>query len=79
VESVLVDDREDGRYLGDLVPQRLGIITVESMAALPAVRRPALDHLTELFRRDQFADLAAVTRLTAALPAGGRDRGRSLD
>jgi hypothetical protein len=52
MEPVFVHRRLDRRHLGDLVPQRLGIIALEVEATAAATRRPALDDLPDLLGRD---------------------------
>jgi hypothetical protein len=78
VELVLVDDWADGRQFGDLVTQRVGIIALKLMTALPAVRRLTLDHVTELVRRNQGANTTKVARLPTSFLAGGRSWRASL-
>jgi hypothetical protein len=79
VELVLIDDRADGRQFGDLVTQRLRIIALKLMTALPAVRRLTRDHMTELVRRNQGTNTTKVTRLPAPFLAGGRRWRAALD
>ena len=79
MEPVLVHRRLDRRHLGDLVPQRPGIVAVEVVAAAAAGRRLALDHLPESFGRDQGSWVMAMAGLPAPLAARGGGRWPSLD
>ena len=79
MEPVLVHHRLDRRHLGDLMPDRFGVITGEGVAAPAAWRRPALDDLAELLGRDQGAGVAAMAGLPAPLLARGGGRWPSLD
>ena len=78
MEPVLIDDRDDRRQLGDLMPERLGIVTGEGVAAPPALRRLALDDLADSLGRDQGAGMTSMARLAAPLLARGRGRWPSL-
>ena len=53
MELVFIDDGANGRYFGDLVTDRFGVITLEVLTALPALLRLALDHLAKLFGWNQ--------------------------
>ena len=79
MEPVLVHHRLDRRHLGDLVPERLGVVAVQGVAAPAAVRRLALDDLAELLGRDQRPGVTAMAGLPAPLLARGGGRGPSLD
>ena len=79
MEPVLSDDREDRRQFGDLMPERLGIITGEGITAPPALRRLALDDLADSLGRDQGAGMTSMARLTASFLARGCGRGPTLD
>jgi hypothetical protein len=79
MEPVIVHRRFDRRHLGDPVPQRLGIVAVEVLAAAATVRRPALDDLAAPFGRDQGPGVMAMAGLPAPLPARGGGRWPSLD
>ncbi len=60
-----------------LVPERLGIIAVEVVAAAAATRRLALEDLPESFERDQGPDAMAMVGLPA--PVAARDGGRRTE
>jgi len=79
VEPVLIDHRLDRRHLGDLMPDRFGIVTGEGVAAPAAGRRPALDDLPDALGRDQGADVTLMPGLAAPLLARGRGRGPPLE
>ena len=79
MEPVLVDHGADRRHLGDLMPERLGVVTGEGVAAPAALRRPALDDLAEPLGRDQRADVTTMAGLAAPLLARGRGRWSSLE
>jgi hypothetical protein len=79
MEPVFVDHRLNRRYLGDLVPDRFGIIAPEVIATPAAAGRLALDDLPELFGRDQCPGMMAMAGLPAPLLARGGSRGSSLD
>jgi len=78
MESVLVHHGEDRWHFGDLVADRLGIITGEGVAAEAAFWRLAVDDLADLFGGDKGAGLAVMAGLSASLLARGRGRGRRL-
>src|SRR5690606_1166472 len=78
VEPALVHRRLDRRDLGDLMPQRLGVLAVEVVAAAAARRRLAVDDLPEPLRRDQGPAAVAVAGLAAPLPARGATLGWPL-
>ena len=48
MELVFIDDGANGRHFSDLVTDRFGVIALEVLTALPALRRLALDHLAKL-------------------------------
>jgi hypothetical protein len=79
MEPVLIHHGEDRRHLGDLMADRLGIITGEGVAAEAALGRLAVDDLADLFGRNKGAGLAVMARLSASLLARGRSRRPSLD
>ena len=79
MEPVLVHHGPDRRHLGDLMPDRLGVVAGEGVAAPAALRRLALDDLAELLGRDQGAGMAMMAGLPAPLLARGGGRGPSLD
>ena len=79
MEPILVHHREDRRQLGDLMPERLGIIAGEGVAAPAALRRLALDDLADCLGRDQGAGMTSMAGLAAPLLARGGGRGPSLD
>ena len=79
MEAVLVHRRLDRRHLGDLVPQRLGVVAVEIVAAATATRRLALEDLPESFGRDQSPGVMAMAGLPAPLAARGGGRRPALD
>ena len=79
MEPVLIDDRQDRRQLGDLMPERLGVVTGEGVAAPPALRRLALDGVTDGLGRDQGAGMTSMAGLAAPLLARRGSRGPSLD
>jgi hypothetical protein len=79
MEPVLVDHGVDRRQLGDLMPERLGVITGHSGAAPAALWWLTVDDLADLLGRDQRADVTAVAGLTASLLARSRDRSTALD
>ncbi len=78
MEPIFVHDREDRRQFGDLMPQRLGIVAGEGIAAPAALGRPALDDLADLLGRDQGADVTRMSGLAAPLLARGGGRRSSL-
>ena len=79
MEAVFIHGREDRRQFGDLMAERIGIISGEVLAALPASWRLALDALTDVLGRDQGPDMTNMPGLPAPLLAR-RGRGRpSLD
>ena len=69
MEPVFVDHRPDRRHLGDLMPDRFGIIAVQVVAAPAAALRLALEDLAELFGRHQGSWVVATARLPAPLLA----------
>jgi hypothetical protein len=79
MEPVLIDDRADRRQPGDLMPERLGIITGQGITAPAASRRLALDDLAGGLGRDQGAGMTSMARPAASLLARGRGRGPTLD
>jgi hypothetical protein len=79
MEPVLVHHGPDRRHLGDLVPERLGVVAGQGVAAPAASRRPALDDLADGLGRDQGADVTLMSGLAAPLLARGGGRGPSLD
>src|SRR5271157_1771935 len=78
VELVFIDDGANGRHFSDLVTDRFGVIVLEVLTALPALRRLALDHLAKLFGWNQGANTTEVTGLPAPFLARGRIRGRGF-
>jgi hypothetical protein len=79
MEPVFVHHGEDGRHLGDLVSDRLGVITGEGIAAPAASGRLAVDDLADLLGGYERAGLARMAGLPAPLPARGGGRGPPLD
>ena len=79
MEPVLVHHGADRRHLGDLMPERLGIVTGEGVAAPAALRRLALDDLADCLGRDQGADVTVMSGLAAPLLARGGGRWPSLE
>jgi hypothetical protein len=79
VEPIFVHHRLDRRHLGDLVPERAGIIAVEAVPASTARRRLTLDDLPELLRRDQGPGVVAMAGLSAPPLARGGSRRAALD
>ena len=73
MEPVLVHHRADRRHFGDLMPERLGIVTGEGVAAPAALRRLALDDLADCLGRDQGAGMTSDGRAgrPASCPRGG--------
>ena len=79
MEPVLVDHRADRRQLGDLMPERLGVVPGQGVAAPAASGRLALDDLAQLLGRDQGACMTSMAGSSAPLLARGRGRGPPLD
>jgi hypothetical protein len=79
MEPVFVHHRLDGWDFGDLVPERLGVVAVQLLAAPAALLRFALDTLPELLGRDQDSGMMAMTGLPAPLLPRGGSRRSSLD
>ena len=75
MEPVLVHHGADRRQLGDLMPERFGVVTGEGVAAPAAFRRLALDDLADLLGRDQGAGMASMSGLPAPLLARGGEPG----
>jgi hypothetical protein len=78
VKLILINPGKHWRQFGDLMAERLGVITLEIAATLSAMRRPAHNELTDLFRRDQDTDTTVMTGLPAPLLARRRNRRVSL-
>ena len=79
MEPVFVHDGEDRRQFGDLMPERLGVIPGEGVAAPATSGRFAVDDLAELLRRDQGAGMATMAGLPTPLLARRGSRRSSLD
>jgi hypothetical protein len=79
MEPILRDDGLDRRDLGDLMEQRLGVLTGQVMAAAAAVRRPTVEDLVDLLWGDQDPGVTAMAGLSAPSLAGGSGRRSSLD
>jgi hypothetical protein len=71
MEPIFGDDRSDRWDLGDLLDQRLGIITAEIMATASAVVWLALGDPIDPLGRDQGSAVPRVARLAATVTAGG--------
>lgn len=79
MEPVLVHHGLDRRDLGDLMPERLGVVAVQRVTTPAARRRLAVDDLPEPLGRDQGSGVTAMTGLaTGPLPRGG-SRGTAFD
>jgi hypothetical protein len=78
MEPILVHHGADRRHLGDLMPDRLGVVAGQVVAAPAALRRPALDDPADCLGRGQGADVTLMSGLAAPLLARGRGRGPSL-
>jgi hypothetical protein len=76
VKAVFIDIGTDGRDVGDLMPHRIGVLSLERSTTASAERRLDLEGLSELLGRDQRSGVASVTGLAAPLPARRRE-GRS--
>src|SRR5436305_10939130 len=74
MESVFVHHGEDRRHLGDLVSDRLGVITGQGIAAPAASGRLAVDDLADLLGGYERAGLAMMAGLPAPLLARGGGR-----
>jgi hypothetical protein len=79
MEPVFIHHGDDRRHLGDLVADRFGVITGQSVAAPAASGRLAVDDLADLLGRDQGSGLAMMSGLAAPLLARGGGRRSSLD
>jgi hypothetical protein len=79
VEAVFIDIGADGRDLGDLMPHRVGVVSLERCTTASAVRRLHLEGLSELLGRDKLAGVTLVTGLAAPLPPGRWGRRTPLD
>ena len=75
---VLVHLGEHWRQFGDLMPERVGIVSVEVVATASALGRLAHDDLAKLFRRDQSTDTTAMTGLPSPLLPRWRNRRAAL-
>lgn len=69
MEPVLVHHGGDRRHLGDLMPDRLEVITGQGVLAPSASERLALEDLAELFGRHERTGLAPMAGLPAPLLA----------
>ena len=78
MEPVLIHHRADRRQFGDLMPERLRVITGQGTPAPSAFGRLALDDPADLFGRDQGAGVSAMAGLPAPLLARRRCRRASL-
>ena len=84
MQPVLIDVGLNRRDLGDLVPERVGVVTLERGTTPAAVGRLDLVRVPELFGWDESPGVAGMSWLAATLPPGGRcgrpplelDRGR---
>jgi hypothetical protein len=74
MEPVFVHRRLDRRHLGDLVPQRLGIIAPEVEPTAAATRWPALGDLADSLGRDQGSWVMTMAWLPTSLLARGGGR-----
>ena len=63
MEPVLVHHRLDRWHLGDLMPDRFGIIAMQLDAASATLLRLALEDLPESFGRDQGTGVMAMVGL----------------
>ena len=79
MEPVFVHRRLDRRHLGDLMPQRLGIVAPEVESTAAATRWPALDDLPDSLGRDQGSWVMAMAGLPTPLLARGGGRRSALD
>ena len=79
VEAVLIDIGSDRRDLGDLMPHRIGVASLEGRSAAPAQRRPDLEGLPDLLGWDACPNVPLVAGLATPLPPGRRDGRPSLD
>jgi hypothetical protein len=52
VEAVFIDIGTDGRDLGDLMPHRIGVLSLERSTTASTVRRLDLEGLSELLGWD---------------------------
>ena len=70
MESVFVHHGEDRRHLGDLVSDRLGVITGQGIAAPAASGRLAVDDLADLLGGYERAGLAMMAGLPVRFQIG---------
>jgi hypothetical protein len=69
MEPIFVHHGGDRRDLGDLVADRLGVITGQGVAAPAAPGRLALEDLAELLGWDEWTGLALLAGLPTPLLA----------
>ena len=79
MKARLDDIGADFGQLGDLMPDRLGVLAVQLVAAPPALRRLAVDNPAKLLGRDERAVMTAMAGLPAPFLARRRGRRPSLD
>src|SRR4051794_22445988 len=72
VEAVFIDVGTDWWDLSNLMPQGIGIVTLQRGATALALRRLDLEGLAKVFGWDQRSDVSLVTGLSSALPPGRR-------
>jgi hypothetical protein len=78
-QAILDDLGPDLGQLGDLVADRLGVVTVEVEPATGAAARPAVDRIGEPRGRDQLAGVALMPGRPARSPPGARPGRPPLD
>lgn len=79
MEPVFVHHGGNRRHLGDLMSERLGVLTGQGVTAPAAFRRLAVDDLSELLGRDQGSGVVTMAGLSAPLLPRGRSRRSSFD
>jgi hypothetical protein len=79
VEAVFIDVGSDGWDLGDLVPNRLGVFSLQCAATACAVGRLDLEDLSNLLGWDQGSGVPLMVGLTSTIPPGRRSGRPSLD
>ena len=74
VEAILIDIRSHGRDLGDLVPQRFGVMAVQRGPVAAALRRLDLEGVPELLGWDQGSGMSVDGRVARSdsAPKAGR-------
>jgi hypothetical protein len=79
MEPVFIHRRFDGWDLGDLMPERFGVVAVQRLTTPAARLRLAVDDMPELLRRDQGSGVPAMTGLPTGLLSRGGSRGTAFD